>query len=223
MRSKSITALVALVAVLALSAVASASASAYTPTFVPLEGGFPATFSGSVGQAKWSGPVEATSCEGGASITGEITGSKTASLTIELHQCVDEKGEACRSEGAEGGQEVLSGTATLVIADREPARAALLFTPKQEMVICEAPLWQELKGSLVIPVETSAGGKDLTFKVKGNGAGKQEHTVYVNENNEEIKGVYFKINFGTTYKQAALELEGLVEAPLSEPLEINGE
>jgi len=218
MRHKGRTMLAALVAVLALGVVASASASAALPEFVPGEGAkFPvaaevtsvtSTVLENDAGSQWS------DCQG-VTLKGSVTGAKTASLTAELTNCRVSGDEQCHTSGAPEGHETLSGTGSLVYVSKATKQTGLDFTVAAAKILCGS-LTINVKGSFVIPV-TASGGK-LNVQIKGSG-GKPETKYYENEKGEK-KSCYLETNFGVGYEESDLNI-GELKLATSSPLTIS--
>ncbi len=192
-------ALAASVAALALSVVGAASASAALPEFVPHAGGkFPATFEGKIetpgeegklGEIRFSaGGITLMRCKGGAKLKGEITGAKTASLTIDVEGCEDPGEEQCSSSGAAKGIVVLSGSASPVYLEKATKNVGVLLPVGTIDIECAGGLQYTLSGSLLSPI-TPVNTETTKFELRyaENKAGtEEEYTSYENEKGEKI-------------------------------------
>jgi hypothetical protein len=128
MRHKSKTMLTALFAVFAFAAVASASASAALPEFVPAEGAkFPITFQDAAQKSDSSllaiDDEYSPRCTG-SQVKGEITAAKVASVTLELTGCYYAGAKWSTGRGEEGKETmVLPGKGTLVYINKAEKRS----------------------------------------------------------------------------------------------------
>jgi hypothetical protein len=161
------------------------------------------TYSSAGASARITDPVETLTCEGIAS-KGSITGAKAMSLTIELKHCHNAKGIECKKEGGEAGVMSFSGSASPVYVSKSEKLAGALFTLTAAEFLCGAEE-VSVRGNMVdpvTPVDTKTSTLDLSLQ--GNGKGKPTHTTYENEKGEVVK-VKFETNFGSGYKEGALE------------------
>jgi hypothetical protein len=188
MRHKSRTIFAALVAVLALGAIASASASAALPEFVPGEGAkWPITFQDAAGAR--SSAIDsynysiAPHCEG-SQVKGEITAAKVASVTLELTGCWYAGGHEFWTEGQKQGTIVLPGKGTLVYIDKAEKKVGILDELKATKlkVSPEGEGWKaEIAGKLVIPItplNTSTTKFALPIHSSSKNADIQEYRSY---------------------------------------------
>jgi hypothetical protein len=225
MRHKSRTMFAALVAVLALTAVASASASAALPEFMPSAGGkYPITFEGSSATAhsKITNVLEEppSKCEG-FNTRGEITGSKALSLTVEFTKCRDASKE-CQTVGQLLGIEILSGTAKLVYINKATKQVGIVLAENPAVIKCGS-IEYGLRGSLVIPITPlNTNTSKLGLRIEGNGSGTQEFESYENEKGEVVKKAHLELNFGSGYKGMALEVAEELKLATSKPLTVEG-
>jgi hypothetical protein len=204
MRSKYKSALVALMAVCALGAVASASASAATPEF---SGTFPDTFeyTSYINTISTVGNNATLSCGKQATDKGELTASKTATLTLAAMGCKDflKKGkfEPCHTAGAKEGEvktAALEGKPVYVNGDRE---VGIVFAPKA--------------GGNFAEIECGSGAEKETLKVKGSLIAVGVKPVNVSTNGVRLyfiakEGVQAPTEYETEGKKvkAILETEG---------------
>jgi hypothetical protein len=220
-KSKSARILATLVVALALGAVASASASAALPEFVPGEGAkFPIAVKYSeaasshienTGGSRW------TTCTA-TTVTGNITAAKAASLTLAFTGCKANLEGSCHTSGAPEGQETLSGTGSLVYIKKTTKQVGLLLAVSATKILC-GNVTINVRGSIVIPVTpintlTSA----LTIIVHGTN-GKSEFRSYENEKGE-TKGAHLETNIGVGYEESCLFVEGQSRLATSSPLTI---
>jgi hypothetical protein len=229
MRHKSRTIFAALVAVFTLGAVASASASAALPEFVPGTGAkFPIAFQDAAG-ARSSGFSSysdgiAPRCEG-SQVKGEITAAKVASVTLELTGCHYATAEFW-SEGQKQGTIVLPGKGTLVYIDKAEKKVGILDELKTTHLETEEGFEAEIKGKLVIPItplNTSTTKFALPIHSSSKNADIQEYRSYENEKGEVVTGAYprYAWNGGPAY-EAALAMEGTNEVTAGSALTIKG-
>jgi DNA-binding beta-propeller fold protein YncE len=209
MRHKGRTALVALVAVFVLGAVASASALAAPPEFVPKSGeSFPIKLEDGMhaGFAAFRTELEFGSCSENRT-TGEATGPKTIPLTLEWAGCKDGS-SSMTSEGAASGHIVIPGTGTLVYIDKATGQVGVLLTLK-EVKIEIGTTQLALKGSVVIPVSptnTESESLDLPLH-EGKNAGQQEYSGYENEKGEQ-KFATLEVVIAKKAAPASIEIAG---------------
>jgi hypothetical protein len=191
------------------------------PEFALGEGSvFPDAFAGGAPAAKVSisNPVEALTCEG-ATAGGSVTGAKSLSLTIELKRCANAKSEECKTPGAGAGVEILSGTGGLFYIAKAEKRAGAPFALTATEIVCGA-LKVKVRGTIVIPISPlNAKTTKLTLPFTGNGSGSATYTTYENEKGEVIKAK-LEANFGSGYKESALELAETLEPTASEAFTI---
>jgi hypothetical protein len=130
-RSRSGTALLALVAVFALSALATASASAEitVPQFKPVgTKTLPVSFTLTAGSMEVSlggiGPLPCSKATG----TGSITGPKSGTAKLQITGCRNAQGEACESPEAKETGEIITGSLpfVLVYTTKEPTKQVAL-------------------------------------------------------------------------------------------------
>jgi hypothetical protein len=190
------------------------------PEFVLGEGSvFPDAFEGGAPAAKVSisNPVEALTCEG-ATARGSLTGAKSLSLTLELKRCANAS-EECKTPGAGAGVEILSGTGGLFYIAKAEKRAGVPFALTATEIVC-GTLKVKVRGTIVIPITPlNAKTTKLALPFTGNGSGKATYTTYENEKGEVIKAK-LEANFGSGYKESALELAETLEPTASEALTI---
>jgi hypothetical protein len=190
------------------------------PEFVLGEGSvFPDAFEGGALAAKVSisNPVEALTCEG-ATARGSVTGAKSLSLTLELKRCANAS-EECKTPGAGAGVEILSGTGGLFYIAKAEKRAGVPFALTATEIVC-GTLKVKVRGTIVIPINpTNTKTTKLTLPFTGNGSGRATYTTYENEKGEVIKAK-LEANFGSGYKESALELAETLEPTASEALTI---
>jgi hypothetical protein len=224
MRHKGRTMLTALVAVLALGVVASASASAALPEFVPGAGTkFPIALEASMPTARTeinlgAGSGGATGICQGLKIAGSITGAKTLSLPVQLEKC--QLGEqACYTTGASEGTENPFGSATLVYINKSKKEVGLLISQAKVKGVCAGGNWS-LKGEVVVPI-TPINTKASSFEIvaKGNGKEVPNYRTYENANGETVS---VKLGFGEALQQTALEVSEPITLKTASPLTIDG-
>lgn len=218
--------LVAFVAVLALGVVASASASAALPEFVPAKGEtFPIKLEASVtpGSAiEFSTPgLHLIECKG-VSVTAEVTAAKTVALSDKFTGC-GEHFEGCYSSGQAANTIVLSGTATLAYLEKSTKKVGLaLPMPKAGvLILCKNdPRETEVFGGLigsVTPVNSSTKKLELSYQ----GTSHQEWRYYENEKGEKINdNLSFSLEGGSFLEGAinvgqAIPLSGTKSVTLS--------
>jgi hypothetical protein len=192
MRHKSKAMFAALLAVLALGAVASASASAALPEFVPAEGGFPIKLEGALSStnAYFSyGAYRAFGTCTSANVKGEITGAKVLSATLELKRCTHNwQSLNCRTLGAPLETEILSGGARLVYINKAAGQVGIVFEPTPQPVefICNPEEPYHLRSAIVIPL-TPLNTKTTTLSITAKLVKEsQEFVKYENEKGEMI-------------------------------------
>ncbi|HEV3047027.1 MAG TPA: hypothetical protein VGY13_06655 [Solirubrobacteraceae bacterium] len=203
----------------ALTAVASATASAALPEFVPGTGEkLPIKLEGSV-----SGATEVTLrnetnngiyCDG-TSFKGEITGAKAASLTAELKNCKaeDKSNYQCSTSGAGTGDVVVSGSGTLNYIDKATKRVGLVLKVAKEEILCGGAYEYVIRGSIVIPlnpIDTKTSTLDMAIK----GLTKQEFTSYENESGE-IKTAKLEVEVGAGFQPLVWNVGVVGEIALS--------
>jgi hypothetical protein len=224
MKHKGRTMFAALAAALALGVVASASASAALPEFVPAEGGkLPIALEGSLPTGKGgitSGSEKANLLCEGIYAKGEITGAKTASLSIELRDCKDGAGYYCEFGEKGSDVEYFSGSASLAYLNKAKKEVGLVLTQKRIKGDCiSESAW--IQGGLIIPITpVNTKTSKPTFTIRGNGKGVQEFQSYENEKGEVVKS-HLELNLGSGPIMAALET-GALSLTASKALTVEG-
>jgi hypothetical protein len=225
MRHKSRTIFAALVAVFAFAAVASASALAALPEFIPSEGAkWPITMEGSAATA--SGRFDTINghnweCSGNR-VKGEITAAKALSATLELTNCSN-LNEGGFQTGEEVGTVVLSGKGTLVYLNKAEKKVGILDEiPATEIRSEGGQVNIHVRGKLLIPITPiNTSTTKFTLPIHGEG-GLQEHRTYENEKGEVIKGHLEYAFNGGAYKEADLNMEGENHVTASKALTVKG-
>jgi hypothetical protein len=227
MRHKSKTMFAALLAVLALGAVASASASAALPEFVPAEGGFPIKLEGALSStnAYFSyGAYRAFGTCTSANVKGEITGAKVLSATLELKRCSHNfAGASCRTFGAPFETEILPGNASLVYINKAAGQVGIVFEPNPQPVevICSPEQPYHLRGAIVIPL-TPLKTKTTTLSITANLVkDSQEFVKYENEKGEMISA-HLEAKVLSGWTGSGLALGEKVSLTASKALTISG-
>jgi hypothetical protein len=208
MRHRGRTMLTALVAVLALGVVASASASAALPEFVPAAGQkLPATLEGSMGGVETRFEVSSGTvlhCTS-SKYKGEVTGAKVASLTSEMTGCKNSGGYSFHSIGAPEGDINLPGTAALDYTSKSTKKVALVVKLKETELRSESDgVEWFVKGSVVMPltpINTLTSKLDITIK-ESKTPGLQEVSEYENEKGE-LKKAKLEMEWGGGFVQTS--------------------
>lgn len=218
----------ALVAVFALAAVASASASAALPEFVPEGGKFPVALEGNftTAETNWSDASGSVvpftgSCKG-VKVTGSIEAAKSAALSIEGKNCQSPAYiRWCFTPGSEEGVEIISGNASLVYISKSKKELGLLFATKATTIHCGTSE-TDVQGSLIIPVtpvNTKTSKVDLL--ITSNKKGKNTDTSYENEKGE-VKHAWLELEVGAGFSEAAFEVEAYLNLTASKSLTVSG-
>ncbi len=201
-----------LFAVFALAAVASASASAALPEFVPSEGGFPIAFNGSSATAPSAVEIATGAPFGyctGYGVTGEITGAKSATLTLEVKSCHQSE-RYYHTEGAKEGTLVLPCTANVVYIKKATKQVGLLvkLPAPYVTVLTESGIHLGVRGSILVPV-TPVNTRTSTLKIAVHASkNKPEVNEYENEQGEIVKAHLESEPFGGGWWASALHIEG---------------
>jgi hypothetical protein len=226
MRHTGRTMFAALVAVLALGVVASASASAALPEFVPGEGGFPIMLKGSVTGPASNFNIATGNVFGechGYNINGEITGAKIGTLTIETKECA-ERSRHYHTQGAGEGDLVMPYTASLVYINKATKEVGLLLKlPAPEVIVRgnEKTLELAIRGSILVPltpVNTKTSKLGLTFEGTG---GNQAVSVYENEKGEKQKAKLESEPVSGGWWTTAFNMSGQISLAASKPLTVD--
>jgi hypothetical protein len=123
------------------------------------------------------------------------------------------KGSKCSSENAAGGKDaagevLLPGTWHAVYTSLSPLRGGLLFSPEEVKVVCGA-VKIKVKGSSLAPTNLGSSETEeitgLGGSMTGNGAGSPTLKTYYNSAGEGQVAQLLS-NFGTTFKETALEV-----------------
>jgi hypothetical protein len=211
MRSKGRKMFAALVAVLALGVVASASASAALPEFVPSAGvKFPIKLEGAktgewlMSDAKGGPAIRCT----GSKIAGEITGPKAVSLTVELEGCASKTYGTCASKELAEGHMVAYGDGKLVYLSKTSKTVGTILT----MPNFGCGTWPlagiKSKGGQLIQISpVNKKGSTMELYTIGNGAGFSNLKEY--ENEEGVKKLeYLRWEEGSGEGEADMETAG---------------
>jgi hypothetical protein len=185
MRHKGRKMFVALVAVLALGVVASASASAALPQFVPAEGGkFPIKLeSKAKGEWKLADQLGGTITCTSSKLKGEIKGAKALSLALELEGCLSSSRGACETKGLAEGHVAMNGDEKLVYLSKSKKEVATIVTMPNFK--CGAA-WYDPEGGELLPLSpVNKKGSEIGFTAIGNGAGTMDVHDYENEKGKE--------------------------------------
>jgi hypothetical protein len=225
MNHKGRTMFAALVAALALGVVASASASAALPEFVPGTGeSFPSVVEYSYAGAHVEYRLlsgNAMECKG-VTAKGSVTGAKALSLTVELSDCTTGSGRTkCKTSGAAEGHVIQPVTGTLVYLSKATKQVAVDLKPTVETEILCSTIEIINKGSVpapITPVNTKASTFDL--KISASEKNKQEYTHYENEQGK-LTSAFFELNAGAGWELAALNFSEQVTLASSKPLTID--
>jgi hypothetical protein len=185
----------ALVAVVALSALATATASAALPEFVPTAGKFPVKFTDTSG----AGTLETVgghkvTCKADSS-TGEFTGAKTNKETFIFTGC-ESLGFKCNSAGAAAGEIRTNAIASLLVyinkakkevgMDLSPEVVGGLFAEFS----CGGVETLKVRGSVIAPVTKVNTAKQASFKLTAKASkGVQKPTEYENEAGKKVKDI----------------------------------
>ena len=210
MRYKGRTALAALVAVFVLGAVASASAFAAPPEFKLDTAGesFPTTIGNSLqkGYAGFNSTDLSGSCEQNK-LTGEITGVKAVSLTLEWVGCA-RGGTSIENEGAsENGHIVISGSGTLVFIDKAKNEVGILL-PLKEVKLIAGTLKFSIRGSIVVPISPiNTATHTFNLPIHEKSVGRQEVSSYENEKGE-IENTSLAVVLAEKEESASIEVSG---------------
>jgi hypothetical protein len=213
----------ACLAILAVTAVASASASAALPEFVPGEGNsFPVTLE-HPSNGTLASKFETTAslkweCQG-LKVAGVIASAKGGPLTIELEAC-HQSGTTtkCQSEGYPKGQIAYTGTGSLVYINKAKGQVGIVLALNEAHLVCGS-LSIKVRGSLIIPVTPlNILTRVINWKL-AEANGKQEYTTYENETGE-IRTAHLELNFGTGFLQMGLTVGEEVKVATSKPLTI---
>jgi len=176
------------------------------PEFAPEGGKFPVTLeyaaekgSGDLSGSGGSGPK----CDG-VTVKGELTGAKTASLSLELRDCKS-AGEECELGEHGAAVEYYSGSASPVYINKPKKEVGLMFV--QNKIRGEScPAITTIQGALVIPITPiNTKTSKPTFSIEGNGLGVQDFSSYENEKGEVLK-TNLEANFGSGPTKVALEM-----------------
>jgi hypothetical protein len=171
--------------VLALGVVASASASAALPQFVPAEGGkFPIKLESKV-KDEWKladadgGTITCTSSK----LKGEIKGAKALSLAFELEGCASNTRGACETKGLAEGHLALNGEEKLVYLSKTNKTVATIVTMPNFK--CGGGTYTTEGGELLPLSPVNKKGSEIGFTALGNGAGIMDVRHYETEKNKE--------------------------------------
>ena len=232
MKSTGRTILVALVGALVLCAVASASASASMPEFVPGEGAkFPIAFTGKESHnAFWEGSGGGWFDCGSITTKGELTGAKTASLTLEWTGCSEgSSGLKFYTKGEPAGTVVIPGSGTLVYMSKAAKEVGLLFTLKEAVKVYgngnqEGSVYFRLSGSVLIPlapINTKLTKLDLPFE-GGKSPGEPKYSKYENEKGEAERASFVIKSVGGGEGEGNLQIGGADAVTAGSALTIAG-
>ncbi len=217
-------AFVAGLVVCALGGISSASASAALPEFAPEGASFPIAVSGASTEATGlfsaiGGSSLLPKCRG-YKVSGQITGAKAVSLTLELTKCLDNYRE-CNTKGAAAQHIALPGKGTLAYIEKATGKVGVVLTLPVIEVSCEGfvILLKAPVGIVtpITPLNVTTSKVDLTLHGE---KGKQEYRSYENEKSELVTEASLETFTGATYSTSALAVSGEIALSVIKPIKI---
>jgi len=193
------------------------------PEFMPGKGeAFPIDVEDSLhsGYASLEGTFSLGSCSADRT-TGEITGAKAASLTLEFTGCG--KGTTkVNSKGAASGVIVIPGSGSLVFINKAKEQVGILFKLKEEVTLEAGAEKLKLNGDLVFPI-TPINTEAFSFALPIHQAmiGSQEYRSYENEKGE-TQGTSLTLELGGNYQAESIEVTGSNEVRTNRALTVKG-
>lgn len=230
MRSKNRNMLVALVAVFALGAVGVSSAAAALPEFVHGAGeAFPVSFASQSMEGSEEVRLEThqlgTFLEcGHVTISGQITGAKSANVTANLGEC-GEWNKGCETAKAKAGNVTITGTGALAYLSKSSKTVGVVLSIAETKVLCGEPENRQtliVKGNVILPI-TSINTKTTAYQatLHQTSPGTQEVTQYENEKGEAVKAKLTASAEGSLFYEASLNITRVVELTMAKAITIS--
>jgi hypothetical protein len=167
---------------------------------------------------KITNPVESISGKGVTYLVLLKELSSLGHFSLDIEHVENAKGETCNTPGDAVGIVLTEGDFHIVYTSLSPLTLGVLGLLVASTAECGA-LKIKGKGSILGSLKLGASESEeltsLSGELTGNGAGKPTLSTYYNDAGEAVKAK-FELNFGTGFKEAAVEVEGVIEGSAEE-------